>query len=93
MPCGREQVWNASPVVSPLVTLGGTHLHAIRLSTTEKARPMGFRPQMQRQLHTAFANKNDDELRDSGTQALKGKRIGFGMRVDITPCSSPHTDI
>ena len=63
---------------------------------------MGSRPQTRKQLHTAFANNNDDELRDSGTQALKGNKlevtrvkecIGFFIRVDITLCSSPHTRI
>ena len=32
---------------------------------------------MQKQLHTAFASKNDDELRDSGTQSLKGDKVGI----------------
>ena len=58
-----------------------------------KGKTDGFSTADAMTVHTAFANKNDDELRDSGTQALKGKRTGFGMRVDITLCSSPHTDI
>ena len=77
-------------------------MHAIRLPTTGKARPMGSRPQMQRQLHTAFTNNEDDELRDSRTQAQKGDEvevirvkecIGFGLRVNIILCNSPHTHI
>ena len=63
---------------------------------------MGSRPQMQRQLHNAFANNNDDELRDSGTQAPEGDEvevigvkecIGFGKRVNIILCNSTHAHI
>ena len=103
----RYAVWKRTsleriPRRIPLGYLRRNEPDAIRLSTTEKERPMGFRPWTRKQLHTAFANKNDDELRDSGTQALEGdlvgiirgkEGIGFGTRVDTTLCSSPHTDI
>ncbi len=77
MLCGIKQAWNTFSVVSSSSTLGGTYLQDTRLLTTGKTRPMGSRPQMQRQLHTVFANNNDDdddELRDKGTQALKGNK-------------------